>query len=130
MRTQAAEIEEQFKDHIESGLLEIVSPPASYYPDFNATVKVSNRCTTSKLTRMNDRAINEQLCSLKATLGDSLIRTIWRTKQNLDFAYLMMYCQPKGTYYVQLEDDVLSKPNFITKMKVSTPRSASRNLII
>lgn len=26
----------------------------------------------------------------------------WRTKQNLDFCFLMMYAQSKGTYYVQV----------------------------
>lgn len=26
----------------------------------------------------------------------------WRTKQNLDYAYLMMYAQAKGTFYVQV----------------------------
>ena len=83
------QIEEQFIDYIESGLIEIIAPPASYYPD------------------MSD---------VKATLGDSIERTKWRTKQNLDFAYLMMYCQPKGTYYVQLEDDILTKPQFTSKM--------------
>lgn len=91
VRTQAAEIESQFKEHIESGLLEVIAPPMTFYPQFNSTVK--------------------------ATLGDSLARTIWRTKQNLDFAYLMMYCQPKATYYVQLEDDILTKPAYLTKMK-------------
>lgn len=89
VRSQAAEIEEQFSRYIESGLMEIVSPPAAYYPDLDHLVP---------------------------TLGDSLDRTKWRTKQNLDFAYLMMYCQPRGTYYVQLEDDVLSKPGFVNKM--------------
>lgn len=87
--SQAAEIEDQFSRFIESGLIEIVSPPAAYYPDLD---------------------------HLTATLGDSVDRTRWRTKQNLDFAYLMMYCQPRGTYYVQLEDDVLSKPAFVSKM--------------
>ena len=87
--SQAAEIEEQFSRFIESGLIEIVSPPAAYYPD---------------------------LQHLPATLGDTVDRTRWRTKQNLDFAYLMMYCQPRGTYYVQLEDDVLSKPGFVSQM--------------
>lgn len=29
----------------------------------------------------------------------------------------MMYCQPKAVYYLQLEDDVITKPNYITKMK-------------
>lgn len=26
----------------------------------------------------------------------------WRTKQNLDFSFLMLYAQNKGTYYVQV----------------------------
>ena len=89
VKETARQIEEQFLEHIESGLIEIISPPASYYPDMN---------------------------EIKATLGDSVERTKWRTKQNLDFAYLMMYCQPKGTFYVQLEDDILTKPHFTTKM--------------
>lgn len=29
----------------------------------------------------------------------------------------MMYCQPKGSFYVQLEDDVVAKPQFHTIMK-------------
>lgn len=29
----------------------------------------------------------------------------------------MMYCQPKGLFYVQLEDDVVAKPQFHTTMK-------------
>lgn len=66
----------------------------------------------------------------------------WRTKQNLDYCFLMMYCQSKGTYYVQvrpvlapptrrwrcwthvcsgplpqLEDDIVARPNFFTTMK-------------
>ena len=34
-----------------------------------------------------------------------------------DFAYLMMYCQNKGVYYVQLEDDIITKPLYLTKMQ-------------
>lgn len=104
VRTQAAEIEDQFGDFIESGLIEIVSPPASYYPDLDHLVP---------------------------TLEDPLDRTKWRTKQNLDFAYLMMYCQPRGTYYVQLEDDVLSKPAFVTKMmNFALKQSQTKNWIL
>lgn len=90
VEAQSGAIEDQYSEYIESGLIEVISPPASYYPDFNSTVKV--------------------------TLGDPLNRVKWRTKQNLDFSYLMMYSQSKGTYYVQLEDDILSKPSFVTKM--------------
>jgi alpha-1,3-mannosylglycoprotein beta-1,4-N-acetylglucosaminyltransferase A/B len=89
VKQTADEIEDQFSRYIESGLIEIISPPASYYPDMD---------------------------QITATLGDSVERTRWRTKQNMDFAYLMMYCQPRGTYYVQLEDDILSKRSFVSKM--------------
>lgn len=47
----------RFKEDVESGLIEIVAPSASFYPD---------------------------LKTIKSTLGDSEERTRWRTKQNLD----------------------------------------------
>nr|CAD7398394.1 unnamed protein product [Timema poppensis] len=86
----AKQIEEQFQPQVESGLIEVISPPVSYYPDME---------------------------SLQQTLGDPPERVRWRTKQNLDFAFLMMYAQPKATFYVQLEDDILAKKNFISIMK-------------
>lgn len=70
--------------------MDVISPPASYYPDLD---------------------------NLRQTLGDPIERVRWRTKQNLDFAFLMMYAQPKGTFYVQLEDDILAKKNFVSIMK-------------
>uniref|UniRef100_A0A673XKS4 Alpha-1,3-mannosyl-glycoprotein 4-beta-N-acetylglucosaminyltransferase A n=1 Tax=Salmo trutta TaxID=8032 RepID=A0A673XKS4_SALTR len=73
-----------------SGLLEVISPPASYYPD---------------------------LKDLKETFGDSRERVRWRTKQNLDYSFLMMYAVSKGVYYVQLEDDIVAKPNYFATMK-------------
>ncbi|XP_031175199.1 alpha-1,3-mannosyl-glycoprotein 4-beta-N-acetylglucosaminyltransferase B isoform X4 [Sander lucioperca] len=45
------------------------------------------------------------------------IRKKWRTKQNLDFSFLMLYAQDKGTYYVQLEDDVVAKAGYFNAMK-------------
>ncbi|XP_066287060.1 alpha-1,3-mannosyl-glycoprotein 4-beta-N-acetylglucosaminyltransferase B-like isoform X2 [Branchiostoma lanceolatum] len=83
-------VKESYKAPIESGLLEIISPPAGFYPDLD---------------------------SLKETFGDPRERVKWRTKQNLDFSFLMMYCQPKGQFYVQLEDDVIGKPGYISTMK-------------
>lgn len=86
----AAQIRDQFDSEVQAGLIELISPPTSYYPDLN---------------------------NLRVTLGDSMERVRWRTKQNLDFAFLMMYSQPRGTFYVQLEDDILAKKNFISTMK-------------
>lgn len=91
VRNTSRVIANQFRQYIEYGLMEIISPSLSYYPDFKTIYK-------------------------KQTLGDPLKRVHWRTKQNLDFAYLMMYSHQKGKYYVQLEDDVVSKPNYIGEM--------------
>lgn len=80
----------RLSDAVNSGLLEIIAPSPGYYPD---------------------------LKKLRLTLGDSEDRVRWRSKQNLDFAFLMMYCQPKGSFYVQLEDDLVARPQYQTLMK-------------
>ncbi|XP_075708735.1 alpha-1,3-mannosyl-glycoprotein 4-beta-N-acetylglucosaminyltransferase A isoform X2 [Rhinoderma darwinii] len=41
----------------------------------------------------------------------------WRTKQNLDYSFLMMYAQRKGNYYIQLEDDIVAKQNYFSTIK-------------
>ncbi|NXB64114.1 MGT4B acetylglucosaminyltransferase, partial [Struthidea cinerea] len=79
-----------FPREVQSGVLEVISPPASYYPD---------------------------LSNLKKTLGDSEDRVRWRTKQNLDYSFLMLYAQPKGTLYLQLEDDIIATPDYIESIK-------------
>ncbi|XP_076148199.1 alpha-1,3-mannosyl-glycoprotein 4-beta-N-acetylglucosaminyltransferase B [Alosa pseudoharengus] len=90
VRGVADEIQKNFPEDVHAGLVEVVSPPASFYPDFSV---------------------------LKSTFGDSVDRVKWRTKQNLDFSFLMMYAQPKGTFYVQLEDDIVAKLGYSDAMK-------------
>ncbi|CAH1736394.1 unnamed protein product [Aphis gossypii] len=85
-----AEIKNRLPEAVNSGLVDIIAPSPEYYPDFS---------------------------KLRITLGDSEDRVRWRSKQNLDYVFLMMYCQPKGSFYVQLEDDVVAKPQFHTIMK-------------
>ncbi|KAM3866919.1 LOW QUALITY PROTEIN: alpha-1,3-mannosyl-glycoprotein 4-beta-N-acetylglucosaminyltransferase B [Diretmus argenteus] len=79
-----------FPVEIQSGLLEVISPSVHFYPDFSR---------------------------LRESFGDPKERVRWRTKQNLDYCFLMMYAQTKGTYYVQLEDDIVARPNYFTTMK-------------
>lgn len=86
----AKDVRERFDDALESGLLEVIAPQASYYPDLD---------------------------NLPLTFGDSKDRVKWRTKQNLDFSYLMMYCQRKARFYVQLEDDLVATPSFASTIK-------------
>jgi alpha-1,3-mannosylglycoprotein beta-1,4-N-acetylglucosaminyltransferase A/B len=86
----ANSINASFSAEIEAGILDVISPPLEYYPDWS---------------------------SLKLTMGDLPERVQWRSKQNLDYAFLMMYCQWRGLYYVQIEDDILTKPNFVATMR-------------
>ncbi|XP_066505231.1 alpha-1,3-mannosyl-glycoprotein 4-beta-N-acetylglucosaminyltransferase B-like [Hoplias malabaricus] len=83
-------IEKNFPDDVKSGLVEVVSPSPYFYPNFS---------------------------NLKETFGDSKERVKWRTKQNLDYSFLMLYSQHKATYYVQLEDDIVAKAGYTDSIK-------------
>ncbi len=86
----AGTIQSGFGNETLSGLIEVIGPPPDFYPDFDA---------------------------LKPTLGDSADRMCWRTKQNLDYVLLMSYARGRGKYYVQLQDDVHTKPGYVSAMK-------------
>ncbi|XP_056662947.1 alpha-1,3-mannosyl-glycoprotein 4-beta-N-acetylglucosaminyltransferase A isoform X2 [Monodelphis domestica] len=47
----------------------------------------------------------------------AILEKEWRTKQNLDYCFLMMYAQEKGIYYIQLEDDIVVKQNYFSTIK-------------
>uniref|UniRef100_A0A8C1J5S5 Zgc:154054 n=1 Tax=Cyprinus carpio TaxID=7962 RepID=A0A8C1J5S5_CYPCA len=83
-------VQTNLPDAVSSGVIEVISPSPHYYPD---------------------------LSNLKETFGDPKERVRWRTKQNLDYSFLMLYAQSKGTYYVQLEDDIVAKQGFFESMK-------------
>ncbi|AWP12599.1 putative 3-mannosyl-glycoprotein 4-beta-N-acetylglucosaminyltransferase B-like [Scophthalmus maximus] len=95
----AETIRKNFPKDVQSGLLEVISPSPHYYPDFTA---------------------------LTETFGDSKDRVKWRTKQNLDFSFLMQYAQDRGTYYVQLEDDVVAKAGYFNDLKNFAAQEASK----
>ena len=52
------------------------------------------------------------LRGLAKTLGDSEERMFWRSKQTIDFAFLMQYSQSFSPYYLQLEDDVIATKDY------------------
>ncbi|KAM3613429.1 uncharacterized protein V6R79_025996 [Siganus canaliculatus] len=97
VNSTAETIKKNFPNEVRSGLVEVVSPSQYFYPDFT---------------------------TLRETFGDSKDRVKWRTKQNLDFSFLMLYAQDKGTYYVQLEDDVVAKTSYYQDMKTFAVQSS------
>uniref|UniRef100_A0A8C4LGZ6 MGAT4 family member D n=1 Tax=Equus asinus TaxID=9793 RepID=A0A8C4LGZ6_EQUAS len=80
-------ITKKFRKQVKSGSLEVISIPAYFYP-----------------TMLHDKESTED--------SEKLER--WKTKQVLDFCFLMLYAQPKAMYYLQLEDDIIAKKSYFT----------------
>jgi len=72
----------------EEGLVEVIVPPTAWYPP--------------------------DMEEIQPNFNDSQERMTWRVKQNLDYAYGMVYAtryHPAMEYYLQLEDDVITVPS-------------------
>ncbi|KAF6095405.1 MGAT4 family member D [Phyllostomus discolor] len=82
-------ITKKFKKQLKSGSLEVISIPQFFYPD---------------------------VLHAKHSPEDSQTFESWRIKQVLDFCFLMLYAQPKAMYYLQLEDDIIAKKMYFTKI--------------
>uniref|UniRef100_A0A3P8US03 Zgc:101663 n=1 Tax=Cynoglossus semilaevis TaxID=244447 RepID=A0A3P8US03_CYNSE len=54
---------------------------------------------------------------LKRNYNDEPDRVTFRSKQNVDYSFLIHYSTSLGQYYLQLEDDVLASKNFLTAIK-------------
>lgn len=83
------QIRSEFASHVVSGLIEIILPPEHFYPDLNLVLQ---------------------------RMGDAAQETRWRTKQSLDYVFLMAYSARRGKYYVQLEDDVVAAQDCVATM--------------
>ncbi|XP_051050872.1 alpha-1,3-mannosyl-glycoprotein 4-beta-N-acetylglucosaminyltransferase-like protein MGAT4D [Phodopus roborovskii] len=90
-------VKTKFKRQVESGSLEVISIPTFFYPS---------------------------VLLGKKTIEDS---DSWQMKQTLDFCILMLYAQPKATYYLQLEDDIIARKMYFTKMKDFVNSLTSKN---
>ncbi|XP_066559788.1 alpha-1,3-mannosyl-glycoprotein 4-beta-N-acetylglucosaminyltransferase C [Amia ocellicauda] len=66
------------------------------------------------------------LHGLKRNFNDAPDRVYFRSKQNVDYAFLFNFCANLSRYYVMIEDDVLCSKNFFTAIKkVLSPRENS-----
>ncbi|XP_046849453.1 alpha-1,3-mannosyl-glycoprotein 4-beta-N-acetylglucosaminyltransferase C-like [Xenia sp. Carnegie-2017] len=80
----------KFGNQISSGMLQIIEAPDEYYAPLH---------------------------NLHRSLGDKMNRVLWRSKQALDYVYLMCFCSYISDYYLQLEDDVTASPRFLSKIE-------------
>ncbi|XP_029012394.1 alpha-1,3-mannosyl-glycoprotein 4-beta-N-acetylglucosaminyltransferase C [Betta splendens] len=84
------EIKKEFPSELEQGQLVVLHVPEYVYPPIRG---------------------------IKRNYNDAEDRVSFRSKQNLDYSFLIHYCAGLGRYYLQLEDDVFSAKNFLTTMK-------------
>ena len=67
-----------YLQHLESGLMEVISPPSEFYPDLAGLRKTLGK-KDLRMTKMT-----------QYSTGDDMERVTWRSKQSLDFSFLMM----------------------------------------
>ena len=84
-KKRVEKLSKTFSDAVSEGILEFIVPNQEFYPDMN---------------------------HLPLTFNDSPDRVRWRTKQNLDYSFMMMYAQNKARFYCQLEDDIVATPAY------------------
>ncbi|NXN17105.1 MGT4C acetylglucosaminyltransferase, partial [Indicator maculatus] len=83
-------IAQRFAHHIIAGRLLVIHVPEEHYP---------------------------ALEGLKRNYNDPAERVKFRSKQNVDYAFLLNFCANLSDYYVMLEDDVRCARNFLTAVK-------------
>lgn len=84
------EIQTQFQSELEQGQLLVLHVTQDSYPP---------------------------LTGLKRNYNDAPERVSFRSKQNLDYAFLMHFSAALGRFYLQLEDDVSSSRNFLSAIR-------------
>lgn len=88
--TTVREIKTAFASELEQGQLVVLHVPQDFYPP---------------------------LTDLKRNFNDAPERVSFRSKQNVDYSFLIHYSAGLSQYYLQLEDDISSAKNFLTTIK-------------
>ena len=88
--TAKAELSRTVSKYIDDGLLTAIEAYSEFYPPLN---------------------------NIKKKYGDSDTRRTWRSKENVDAAFVMCYCKDLSQYYIHLEDDMISSPSFFPKLE-------------
>ncbi|XP_066482353.1 alpha-1,6-mannosyl-glycoprotein 4-beta-N-acetylglucosaminyltransferase-like [Tiliqua scincoides] len=83
----AASVARNFAPQLLLGRLMVIHAPSEYYPPLEG---------------------------LKRNYNDAEDRVRFRSKQNVDYAYLMNFAANLSTYYLMIEDDVLCSKSFFT----------------
>ncbi|XP_023932470.1 alpha-1,3-mannosyl-glycoprotein 4-beta-N-acetylglucosaminyltransferase C-like [Lingula anatina] len=80
----------KFDDYIKSGFILVLQVPENNYPPLE---------------------------NLKRNYNDSPEKVKWRSKQNVDYAFMFLYGKNISEYYIQIEDDVIPALGFFKDIR-------------
>ena len=69
-----------------------------------------------------DKRFYPELHKLKQNFNDSKEHVTWRSKQVVDYVFLMLYSYGTSEYYMQLEDDVIAADNYLRAIQDFTSK--------
>ena len=73
-----------------------------------------------------DKGFYPELRELKQNFDDSKERVTWRSKQVVDYVFLMLYSHGASDYYLQLEDDVIAADDYLRAIQVFTSKQKDK----
>lgn len=101
-RSITEEVQKSFPKELSTGQLLLMHVPQEHYPP---------------------------LTGLKRNYNDAADRVTFRSKQNIDYAFLMHYSAALGRYYLQLEDDVSCAKHFVSKIRSHVTEQENKKIL-
>jgi alpha-1,3-mannosylglycoprotein beta-1,4-N-acetylglucosaminyltransferase C len=86
----ASIIKDRYTTVMTNGTIQVIEAPIEFYPPLD---------------------------NLQHTYNVSQLKRKWRSKQNVDYAFLWLYSKDLSTYYIQIEDDIQTVPGYINIIK-------------
>ncbi|XP_063401352.1 alpha-1,3-mannosyl-glycoprotein 4-beta-N-acetylglucosaminyltransferase C-like [Mytilus trossulus] len=86
----STKIRNKYEYLLNNGDMHVIEAPRDFYPKLN---------------------------NLEHTFNDSEERTKWRSKQNVDYAFLWLYSSDLSKFYMQIEDDVFTISGYLDAIK-------------
>ncbi|MEQ2218900.1 hypothetical protein XENOCAPTIV_009684, partial [Xenoophorus captivus] len=115
------EINSTFASELEQGQLVVIHVSQEWYPPLTGEADVFLPGRLLKLGPCCDVIFMQVSLlfseGLKRNYNDAPDRVTFRSKQNVDYSFLIHYSAGLGKYYLQLEDDVFSAKNFLTTIR-------------
>ncbi|KAM8829621.1 alpha-1,3-mannosyl-glycoprotein 4-beta-N-acetylglucosaminyltransferase C-like isoform 2-T2 [Synchiropus picturatus] len=114
------QIKSTFPSELDQGQLLLIHVPKECYPSTAGLCSArASYWTPTSLTHL-------LFLGLKRNYNDAPDRVSFRSKQNLDYSFLIHYSSGVSKYYLQLEDDVISAKNFLTAIKTRVQQQEAK----